>query len=410
MERSLRTPLEPNDNDPVEAAPGTVGPPSYVPGDPDGITLEGSSGSLRLPPPRPAPWSGWPAEWDVPYWQGHLSTLADTAWACLDLNASILSTMAPYLVGAAQSLNTGWMVNPSPEHYVSWTEFAKTLFWDYMMGEAFVLSTARYDGGSGFPARFHCVPPWSVNVEMGQAGKRIYRIGSADVTADMLHIRYKSTVDDARGHGPLEAGNCRLVAARVLTQYGTNLAASGAVPNSVLTHPEELNAKQAEDLQVAWLNARLSSLGLPAVLSGGVTFEALQFSPVDMALLELLQFNEARICILLGVPPNAMALPGSGDPLTYSNTSSLFDYHWRSSLRPKAKAVMDALSGWLIPRGTFLELDRDEYVQPPFNERASGYQTMNNIRDDLGQPAMTVREIREAERLSEPSTENGVLR
>ena len=50
--------------------------------------------------------------------------------------------------------------------------------------------------------------------------------------------------------------------------------------------------------------------------------------------------------------------------MTYSNVVSLFDYHWRASLRPKAAAVMGALSAWALPRGTTVELNRDAYVQP----------------------------------------------
>ena len=90
--------------------------------------------------------------------------LTGTAWTCLDLNASVLSTMPPYLVDAAPSLSADWLDNPQPETYTAWEEFAKQLFWDYQLGEAFVIATAYY--ATGWPARFHVVPPWSVEVEM----------------------------------------------------------------------------------------------------------------------------------------------------------------------------------------------------------------------------------------------------
>ena len=72
---------------------------------------------------------------------------------------------------------------------------------------------------TGWPARFRVIPPWMVNVEM-QDGVRRYSIGSLDVTADILHIRYASTISDAHGHGPLEAGQAKLVAADVFARYG----------------------------------------------------------------------------------------------------------------------------------------------------------------------------------------------
>ena len=63
-----------------------------------------------------------------------------------------------------------------------------------------------------------------------------------------------------------------------------------------------------------------------------------------MALLELAQFTDARIAVLLGVPPFLVGLPTGGDSLTYSTTVQLLDYHWRAGLRPKATAVMAGLS------------------------------------------------------------------
>lgn len=411
--RSIRpSDVTPNPNDPVTAAPGTVGPPSAVPGDPNGVTVESPDNPGWWPPAiRPSAWSGWPAEWGTPNWSGHHQTLSDTAWLCLDLNASVLSTMPPYLIDPSPNLNADWLRNPNEDTYASWEEFAKTLFWDYQAaGEAFVIADARY--ATGYPARFHVVPGWTVEVDFDAMGRRTYAVGEIDVTADMLHIRYTSSVDTPRGIGPLEVGAGRVLAAEVLQRYGTTLATNGGIPASILEHPDELSAEQSLNLQQQWVAARMSSLGEPAVLSGGVTWQATQLNPTEMALIDLLQWNEARIAVLLGVPPFLVGLPSGGDSLTYANASSLFDYHWRSGLRPKAHAVTSALSGWLLPRGTELELNRDAYVQPDQSVRAQTYQILNAIVDAQGNPVMTVQEIRDAERIdnSAPDLAKGVLR
>ena len=396
--RSIRPSDEiPNDNDPADVPPATVGPPAAEPGDPHGVVVE--AGEASTPPPRirPSAWSGWPDEWATPLWgNAQLGTLTDTAWACLDLNSSLLATMPPYLVGAPPSIDTAWTGNPDPDLYTSWEEFAKQLFWDYQMGEVFVIATAYYH--SGYPARFHVVPPWAVNVEMG-AVSRTYSIGSLDVTGDMLHVRYKSTVDDCHGHGPLEAGATRLIADAMLERYARQFVAGGGIPTSILTHPDELTAKQATALQAQWVQARMSTAGGPAVLSGGVAYEAIQANPKEMALVELSQLTESRIAVLLGVPPYLMGLPSGADQsMTYTNASGLFDYHWRAGLRPKAQAVMAGLSEWLLPRGSAVELNRDAYVEPEPYQRAQTASILNNIRDPQGNPALTVDEIRAIER------------
>lgn len=384
-------PVVPNGNDPASVPPATVGGNVATPGDPHGLVFESGPPAPPSPPARivPSPWSGWPTDWATPSWGGHVEQLTDTAWGCLDLNSSILASMPPYLVGATPSLSADWLNNPDPIHYASWPEFTKSLFWDFMLGEAFVLATAYYS--TGYPARFHVVPPWLVNVEFAR-GVRRYDIGGMDVTDQILHIRYSGNVTDAHGHGPLEAGRARLVAASLFSRYATNLATSGGIPNAVLTYPGNLDAGQAYDLQQAWVAARMSSMGLPAVLSGGIEFSTVQMSPKDMALVELSQFNEARIAVLLGVPPFLMGLPSGGDSMTYSNVVSLFDYHWRAGLRTKVSPVMAALSNWALPRGSAVELNRDEYVRPGPLERAQTWQ----ILIELG--VLTVEQVQEIER------------
>lgn len=405
--RSIRPgDIAPNPNDPADVPPATVGPPAVTPGDPHGVVLDTSAPRIP-PPPRvagPMPWSGWPAEWS-PGWGSPLQPLTDTAWTCLDLNASSLAAMPPYLVGASPNLDAEWMRNPNPDVYTSWAEFAKQLFWDFQLGEAFVLVTARY--ATGYPARFHVVPPWAVEVDFGPYG-RTYKIGSVPVDPfDVLHVRYKSSVDDAHGHGPLEGGRNSLIAAEVLRRYATNLAAGGGIPPSVLEHPDELSAQQSSDLKAQWVEARLSAIGEPAVLTGGVKWTPVQVNPRDMGLVELRQLEESRIAVSLGVPPSLVGLPSGGDSMTYKNMSSMLDFHWRAGLRPKATAVMTALSEWALPRGTSVELNSDFYVQPEALERAQIAATLNGLVDPAtGQQALTVEEIRDVERLDNITADN----
>jgi HK97 family phage portal protein len=267
-----------------------------------------------------------------------------------------------------------------------------------MLGEAFVMATADY--ASGWPARFHVVSPWLVNVEMAE-GRRRYTIGAKDVTADILHLRYQSRTDDAHGHGPLEAGAGRLVLESLLTRYVSGYARSGGVPSSILTHPDQLTATQSADLQSQWVSARLAAAGAPAVLSGGVTWQSVQASPVESGSSDLMAQTQARIAILLGVPPYLVGLPSGGDSMTYANVSALFDFHWRSSLRPKAGAAMAGLSGFVVPRGVGVELNRDAYIQAGPLERAQAWQALHGIVDPDGTQALSAAEVRAIERVGE---------
>jgi HK97 family phage portal protein len=385
--------------------PPTVGPDDYTPGDANGVVVVDDGGSATVPPPlRTQPWDGWPGEWATPGWFGRWQDLTDTAWACLDKNSGVIGTMPPYLVGAADSLNSGWLTNPDPNVYGGWPDFARQLFWDYQaVGEAFVVVTARY--ATGWPARFHVLEPWAVNVEVDGEGMRRYSVGGQEIPRDdpdvsptfrptptIVHLRYQGTASEAHGHGPLEAGRSRLVAAGVLARYATNLAASGGVPHSVLKYPGRLTEAQAAKLQMSWVQARMSSIGLPAVLTDGIELEVTQLSPEQMALVDLSRWNESRIAILLGVPPFLVGLPSGGDAMTYSNVNALFMHHWQAGLKPMVARVMTALSGCLLPLGTTVELNRDEYIQAGPAERVQYYEAMVRIG------AMTPEQVAEKER------------
>jgi hypothetical protein len=357
-----------NSNDPAPP-PGTVGEPDWNPGDPDGLVFDFPEVEPRsFASFSPSPHSGWPAEWSTQWTQfgPQFGQLVDTAWACLDLNSRILSAMPPYRVRDGQVLPPPqWMMNPDPTIYQNWNEFAKQLFWDYQLGECFILPMAR--AADGFPHSFRVIPPWLVNVEM-DGGTRSYKIGQMDVTKDILHIRYKSTTDSARGVGPLESSGARMTAAAVLTTYVGELVKGGGVPYLTLETEFKLTKDEADDMREQWWAARMGNLGKPAVLHTGVKAVPHQMSPKDMAMLEIAQFTEARIAVKLGVPPFLVGLSG-GDTDTYANATSLFDFHDRSFLKAVAADVMSALSGWSLPRGQAAELNRDEYTRPGLKDR-----------------------------------------
>lgn len=385
------TGITPNSNPP--GVPPTVGPDDYVPGDPDGFEILGEPLEVRaFPQIVPAPWNGWPETWDMPYWWNQQSgRLADVAFACLDLNSSVLAAMPVYKLRNGQVVEPEtWMVNPDPRIYRSWYEFAKQLWWEYQMGEVFVLATDYFS--SGWPMFFRVIPSCLVKSEMIN-GQRRHRIGSVDITADVLQIPYNSSTDQARGWGPLDAAGARVTAANVMARYTSNIVANGGISLQTLETDQMLDAADAQEISDAWATARNANFDRPPVLDGGIKLVDHQLSPKDMALIEVAQFTDSRIAILLGVPPFLMGLPSGGDSMTYSNVSSLFDFHDRASLRPKATAVMSALSGWALPRGATVELNRDEYSRPALLERTSAYEKLVAIG------ALTADEVRAMERL-----------
>lgn len=357
-------------------------------------------------PPPVMPWSGWPVEWATPNWGAGvgLQTIMkrlSIVFGCIDLNASILSTMPPYRLHGQRVVDpVTWMRNPQPEVYSGWTECMKQVFASYWSGEAFIWCTSRYYGGD--VRTFVMLDPEWVEIHMEGHVRRYWlgkrEDGAPEITGDLLHLRYLSWPGKPHGIGPLEALALNLFGAEALEKYASDLAVRGGIPWAVLAAPGNLTSPQATDLRESYVAARARADGAPAVLSGGVTLTPLNLSPKDMALLELRQFDEARIATLLGVPPFLAGIP-TGDSMTYRNVEHVYDYHWRAFLRPKAAAVMEAISNWALVSSESIELNRDEYIRPDMGTRALAYEKLFNLVDEDGERAITVAEIRAAERL-----------
>lgn len=402
--RAFPRDVDPNTNEAV----GSVGP-NVPEGYGDTHVMYDGAGVL---PPMVQAWQGWPVEWATPTWGGmvglgEITRRVSTVFAGIDKQAWILSTMPPYRTkGGRVTKPLAWMRNPQPEAYNGWTEFFRQVVFSYLgCGEVILWATSRFPETGAIRTFVMLNSSW-VNIEFvpGSGHMRRYSLQGVDITADVLHIRYASWPGDARGHGPLEAAAQAMFGAAALEQYQADLASRGGIPWGVITTPNRLTADQAYDMRTQYVTARLGARAAPAVFSGGATLSALNISPKDMALLELRQFDEARIAILLGVPPFLLGLPSGADSLTYQTVEGMYEYHWRASLRPLATGLMEAISNWALRAvDEVIELNRDEYTRPALGERVTAYSTLHGLVEvdaaGVERRAITIAEIRSAERL-----------
>lgn len=388
--------------EPTGITPNDNGPDTFNPGDPDGIEFVGDALEARaLPILSASGFDGWPTGWATPDWQKvttGVDKLVDIAWQCLDLQSNIVSSMPVYRTKNGAVVDpVQWMNNPDPTIYSCWQEFAKQVFWDYQMGEVFIVPGVI--GSDGYPSRFRVIPPAYVDVQMS-GGRRVYKIGTINVTDEILHIRYSSTTTDPRGRGPLEIAGAKMTQIRLLQRYANNLAETGGVPLYWLGIERRLTPSEGKDLLANWIESRGENAGHPAILGSGASLnQAKTMDAKEMGLLEISQFSESRIAGLLGVPPFLVGLAGASGSLTYSNISDLFDFHDRSSLRPKTRTIMESMSAWALPRGQAAEFNRDDYTRLPLDKRMAAYQIA------IANEILTAEEVRVMERYTSSSGE-----
>lgn len=385
----------PNTNEPL----GSVGP-NVAAGFGDTHVMY----SATNPPMEAQAWQGWPTLWDTPTWNdGVIPRLVSTLWTCVDLNTRQLASFPTYgMKGLALRPLPEWSNNPEPGTYADATEAWKQVFNTLQVcGECILWCVGRYkdgpNGTDGTVARWVVLNPTWVNIERSNGEIEYSLSGKALDRNDVCHIKYQTFPSNLRGISPIEWTAQSLIGAAAMERYSANLASNGGIPWGVIKTNRHLNKSEANDLRASYVDAARSRSGAPAILSGDLTLETLSISPKDMALLDLRIFDETRIAAAFGVPPFLVGLP-SPDGLTYSNANGLFDYHWRATLRPMANTVAGAISGWALPRGTRMEFNRDSYVQASPKERAETYQILFNMVDEKGNRAMTVDEIRMAER------------
>lgn len=421
---------EANDNGPgPNVPPVTVGPTSST----------NAPGNFIAGPPSAEPWSGWPAAdtagsdgrtWRAPmmdrygaidggggvhsgygYGRGiNVWGRVSTAMTCVDLNSRQLGSFPVYgMHGESPTGLPSWSTNPEPEVYASWGEFVRGAVNSLLLrGECILYVTGRYQ--TGLPARFTTINPDSCDAEFIDGRWVITLHGGTELPpADVHMIRYQVWDPRGRGISPLDWITRSMLTSSALERYATNLANRGGIPWAVLKSSKNIDGKQALDAQMAWVTAGQTRDGAPAVIGNAFDLVPLQISPRDMALLELREFDERRICAAFGCPAYLVNVEQNGG-MTYANASDLRIQHWQTTLRVLADMLATGWSSFLLPRGTRMEFNPDRYVQPAFGERVGAYQTMFGMVDPAtGERAMTIPEIRSAERLVPTPDEPGYI-
>ena len=228
------------------------------PGDPHGVTSAATEPPYSPPPPidRPSAWSGWPAEWWTPELGPRSNQLADTAWTCIDKNASAPGDDAAVPGERGPDGGRGLAEEPGPGdlHELGGVREATVLGLPGC-GEAFVLATACYS--TGWPARFHVVPPWYVNVELDSRLPPVLdRRGRRDRrrAASALSVVGRMTRTATGRSRPADAF---VAAAAVLARYGPGLRDLGRHPAVGVDAPGGAQSPSRRSSSAAeWVAAR----------------------------------------------------------------------------------------------------------------------------------------------------------
>ena len=253
-----------------------------------------------------------------------------------------------------------------------------------MHGNAYALIGSR--DRLGFATSLTVLAPPAVSV-MQEAGAVVYKVGGQSFdSSEIMHIRGLTLPGSLTGLGPLAVQRRSLGLAIAGEEYSSELFVGGSMPSGVLHVEGELNKDEADALKNGFVAAHGGRQRTPAVLSGGVKYDALGWSSADLELLESRKYNAQAIATIFGVPGHLIGI-AQADSMTYSNVQQDSIAFVRWSVQPWASRVEAALSE-LLPRGQEAKFNMDGLMradtQTRYNAHAvavsSGFMTVDEVR------------------------------
>jgi len=98
--------------------------------------------------------------------------------------------------------------------------------------------------------------------------------------------------------------------------------------------------------------------GRPMLLEGGLKWEQMGMSPIDMQIIETKYSSARDVALALGVPPQLIGIPGDN---TYANYAEARLAFWEDTVIPLVELIAADWNAWLAkPQGVELRPDYDQ--------------------------------------------------
>ncbi|MEM9178946.1 MAG: phage portal protein [Pseudomonadota bacterium] len=180
------------------------------------------------------------------------------------------------------------------------------------------------------------------------------RIGPApDGWSTVLHLKLYNPANSLYGLSPLAAARKSLDIHNGAAGWAKSLIDNAARPSGALLYGKDgarLNDEQFDRLkaQLTEEHTGAANAGRPLLLEGGLDWQPMSLSPVEMDFAETRSTAAREIALAFGVPPMLLGIPGDNTYATYKEAHAAF---WRLTVLPLVQKTASALMVWL--RGRF---------------------------------------------------------
>lgn len=264
-----------------------------------------------------------------------------------------------------------WMIQPELDT-PRMTTFSYTIDSLFFYGRAYWQVIEEYQE-DGRPRRFEWIDPTRVGFRFNIEGTKIVEydiMGKVTPRTGIGRLVVFTGTDEG-----LLARAGRTIKTAVELERASLTYAETPSPSMVLKNTGvDLPKDQVENLLARWKEGRTNRA--TAYLNASLEFQAVGFSPKEMALVEAREYMVAEIARATGIPAWYLGAD-TGSSMTYSNLNSsrrdLIDF----SLQPYVHAIEQRLSMQdVLPRGQHVAFSFTDFLRSSPIERAQLYQAL----------------------------------
>ena len=173
-------------------------------------------------------------------------------------------------------------------------------------------------------------------------------VDPARMDCDVRHIKAFNPLDDWYGLSPIEAGAYAVDQNNEAMKWMQALLQNSARPSGALVTKDD---KEMSEDQFSRLKAQIEdqysgsrNAGRPMLLEGGLAWQQMGMSPVDMQIIETKYSSARDVALALGVPPQLIGIPGDN---TYANYAEARLAFWEDTVIPLIDMIADDWNAWL---------------------------------------------------------------
>ena len=213
----------------------------------------------------------------------------------------------------------------------------------------------------------------------------------------ILHMKGFHPLNDWYGMSPIEAAAYSIDQHNAAGKWNMSLLQNSARPSGALV-VDPKTATGLDDMQFQRLKDEIedkysgpNKAGRPMLLEGGLTWQEMGISPVDMDWLNGKHTSARDIAMVLGFPAQMLGIPGDN---THRNMEEARLWLWEQTIIPLFDSLVEELNWWLTPLfGDNLRLAPDYDEIPALITRRhvlwdkvtkSDFLTVNEKRDATG--------------------------